>query len=147
MSDLLSLSLSISSLLGACLSARIELRKLRAAGVDDHSTITASMADVKSLRSISEKMEDVFEELEVSRPRTGQMGTYWRNFVKSLKLTTQSMEMMSSLLVDANEVMKSLQEEEKQKRLRETLEQLVLFRQRIQVYTDILRLSMQTIKL
>lgn len=145
--DPLSITVSVATLLGCCISVGVSLRQFLIGAAESKTMITAMMTDVRSLRSVLESMEVTFEEMNSDKPETGHVGAHWTNLFQSLEDGKQSLTGLQNVLEDANKDVKFLDSARRQMRVKAVADKIVTCRQEVQIYKDALQLSLQTINL
>ena len=145
--DPLSITVSVATLLGCCISVGVSLRKFLIGAAEVKTVITAMMVDLRALRSVLESMEVTFEEMNSDKPATGHIGAHWTNLFQSLEDGQQSLAGLLKVLEEANKDVKFLDSARKQMRVKVVAEKIVTCRQEVQIYKDALQLSLATITL
>jgi hypothetical protein len=143
----LSITTGVCTLIGVCLNVGIELKRFRNEAGEVRTTITAMLADVKTLRSVLATMEETFEELDNEPPLTGHIATHWGNLNMSLGDASVSLRKLEMLLVHVNRDVKFLDTSRKTIRMKAAAQQIANQRQEVQAYRDCLQLSLQTVTL
>lgn len=142
--DLLSITVSVTTLLSTCITVGVALRKFLIGVAESNTAITAMITDVRALRSVLESMESTFDEMNTDKPRTGHLGTHWANLFQSLADGQGSLVRLQDILQSANKDVKALDGARRQLRLKAVTNQLVNSRQEVQTYKDALQLSLRT---
>jgi len=145
--DPLSITVSVATLLGCCISAGVALRKFLIGASEVKTVVKSMMADLRALRSVLESMETTFEEMNSDRPETGHIGAHWVNLFQLLEDSQQSLISLQLVLEDVSKEVKVLDSARKQLRIKAAADQIVICRQEVQTYKDALQLSLQTITL
>jgi hypothetical protein len=145
--DPLSITVSVTTLLGTCISVGVSLRKFLIATAESKTAVTAMITDVKALRSVLELMETTFEEMNSDKPESGHIGTHWSNLFQSLADGQGCLIKLKDMLDNVNKDTKVLDGVRRQIRLKTVTDQIVHSRQEVQTYKDALQLSLQTIQL
>lgn len=147
MADPLSITTGVVALMTLCIKVSVELKKLRLGAKDANSTITAMLADVKSLRTVLVSIEESFEEIDSGPPMTGHIGTHLSHIRRALNDGKGSLMNVERLLVEVNKEAKFLDGTRRHLRLKVAMDELANYRSEVQAYKDALQLSLQTVTL
>jgi len=98
--DTLSITAGIAGILSATLCVSLTLREFLHGVEEARTVIKAMIADVKALRKVLETMELTFEDMDAERLEIGNIGTHWRNLLKSLEDGKNCLLSLERLLED-----------------------------------------------
>lgn len=145
--DPLSITVSVATLLGCCISVGVSLRKLLIGAAESKTVVSAMIIDVKALRAILISMEELFEEMNSDKVQTGHIGAHWTSLFQSLGDACASLSRLQEALDGVNKDVKILDGARRQARVKVCVDQIANYRQEVQTYKDALQLSLQTVTL
>jgi len=147
MGDPLSVAASVVALLTISVKITCSLHKFRdeVSGVD--ATLTGLINDVTSFQHVLESMKDTFDQDDVKSnlQATGHVGAHYKNLAISLEDSFASLQDLLTLLEGVNKTTNFLDGPRKQFRYKNAIDQIALFRERIQTFRAALQLSLSTI--
>ncbi|RMZ86381.1 hypothetical protein DV736_g6390, partial [Chaetothyriales sp. CBS 134916] len=145
--DALSITTGVLTLLSACITVSIELKRLKQGSAEAGTTINALLSDVNGLRTVLQSMETTFDEIETREgfQKTGHIGAHWQNLNESLHDAYETLVELETLAKSLNRSVTVLDGPRRSMRLQAATTQIVNHRQQIQTYRDAMQFSLQTI--
>jgi hypothetical protein len=143
--DPFSITLGVLTLTSLASKVGIQLKRLWSGAMEAGNNVTALLADLKALKTVLDLIEDGFEDLDSRAPLTGHIGAHWSALWTIISDECDSLRKLESLLVSVNTDVKHLDSMRRAIRIKETNDQIVMYRQEIQAYRDTLQLSFQSV--
>ena len=147
MSDPLSITASVLTLITVSVKVTVLLRQFRdeVSGVD--ATLTGLLGDISNLQQVLESMKDTFKQDEIKSnfQATGHAGNHWKNLARSLEDGVGTLRQLTTLLEGVNKTTSFLDGPRKQLRFNSAIDQIAIYRDQIQSYRAALQLSLSTI--
>jgi uncharacterized protein YoxC len=147
MCDPFSLTTGVIALLGTCIKVGTVLNDFYDAIANADAKINGLRGTVQGFIQVLTLMKDTLEQKEIksSLSTTGHINNHWNHLSASIKDGHETLSELRDLLEKVSRSVSVLNEPRKHARLQKAAQEIGVYQQRIQHYTDTLQLSIQTV--